>query len=52
MVMWREPGEYPSIKIMLTDNPKYMEGRKVCRTRKEAEEAFSRWLLNKADYIK
>lgn len=36
--------EYPMLNIVITNNPKYWEGRKVCETIEEAVETFELWL--------
>lgn len=36
--------EYPMLNVVITDNPKYHEGRKVCDTIEGAVETFELWL--------
>ena len=49
--MWAGQGEYPSITLMVTDNPKYADGRMVRRTRAAVLKEVERWLATKAEYI-
>jgi hypothetical protein len=36
--------EYPTLGVVITNNPRYLKGRKVCDTIEQAVETFERWL--------
>lgn len=49
--MWQNPGEYPWICIMITDNPKQMAGKLVRRSREDVLRDVKKWLDRHGDYL-
>jgi hypothetical protein len=44
IAMWQGMGEYPSLHIMITDNPRYQDGKLCLESTEEAILKFSAWL--------